>query len=176
MLMQEMRPRAGLGRRGGGGDTGYRAFFQATYPQLARTLLLLTGSEAEAEDLAQEAMARSFERWGRVSEMTSPAGYVYRTAFNLNKKRLRRLRVRREFAGMTEPDSASDDTVGVRTEILAALARLPRSQREAFLMVEWLGFDATQAGTALGIKAVSVRGRVHRAKQTLRKELGGPDD
>jgi DNA-directed RNA polymerase specialized sigma24 family protein len=72
----------------------FEGFFQVEYPQLARACYLLTGDAAEAEDLAQEAMARTFERWNRVRSMDSPSGYVYRTAFNLNQKRLRRLSVR----------------------------------------------------------------------------------
>jgi DNA-directed RNA polymerase specialized sigma24 family protein len=60
-------------------ELDFEGFFRAEYPQLARAGYLLTGEAAEAEDLAQEAMARTFERWDRVRAMESPAGYVYRT-------------------------------------------------------------------------------------------------
>src|SRR5437899_10060597 len=69
----------------------FESFFRTEYPTLVRMLFLLTGSSAEAEDLAQEALARAFERWKRIREMDSPGGYVCRTALNLNRKRLRRL-------------------------------------------------------------------------------------
>jgi DNA-directed RNA polymerase specialized sigma24 family protein len=46
-----------------------------------RALVIVSGAEAEAEDLAQEAFARALERWERVRVMESPVGYVYRTAF-----------------------------------------------------------------------------------------------
>jgi len=53
-------------------------------------MYLLTGDRREAEDLAQEALVRAFERWSRVRSMANPPGYVYRTAINLNRNRLRR--------------------------------------------------------------------------------------
>ena len=59
---------------------GFEAYFQAEYPSLVRALYLLTGDQDEAEDLAQAAMARVYERWDRVRVMESPAGYVYRTS------------------------------------------------------------------------------------------------
>ena len=61
--------------------------------RLVRAMLLLTGRVGEAEDLAQEAFVRVYERWSQVREMESPTGYLYRTALNLHRKRLRRLAV-----------------------------------------------------------------------------------
>src|SRR5919197_5730967 len=72
---------------------GFDEFFAAEYGRLARAVFLLVRDRYIAEDLAQEAMARVFERWDRVSGMSSPQGYLYRTAVNLHRKRLRRLAV-----------------------------------------------------------------------------------
>src|SRR2546428_3542908 len=69
----------------------FRAFFEAEYRRLARAVYLLTDDIAEAEDVAQEAMVRVYERWERVRAMDSPTGYLYRTAMNLNRSRLRKL-------------------------------------------------------------------------------------
>jgi hypothetical protein len=41
------------------------------------------------EEIAQEAFARAYEGWDRVSRMASPSGYVYRIRLNLNRHRLR---------------------------------------------------------------------------------------
>src|SRR5207247_4027686 len=65
-------------------------FFADEYPRLGRALYLLTGDREEAEDLAQELMARAYERWDRIQTMASPAGYVYRVATNLHRRRWRR--------------------------------------------------------------------------------------
>ena len=156
-------------------EEGFEAFFRTHYANLGRALLLLTGERAEAEDLAQEAMARVFERWGRVSAMESPVGYLYRTALNLNRSRVRRVAARARHLLPGTP--AADPTEGMvsRVEVLEAVSSLPSPQREAVLLVEWLDFDAEEAGRILGIEAVSVRGRLHRARATLRKRLGDLD-
>jgi DNA-directed RNA polymerase specialized sigma24 family protein len=69
----------------------------------------ITGRSEEAEELAQEAMARVFERWDRIRSFESPGGYEYRTALNLNRQRLRHLALNLvEWVGLT-----SEETAGV---------------------------------------------------------------
>lgn len=63
-----------------------------------------------------------------------------------------------------------------RQEILTALHSLPLAQREALLLVEWMGMSSEEAGRVLGIAPGSVRGRVHRARLALRERAGGVDD
>jgi hypothetical protein len=46
-------------------ESSFERFFTDGYVRLVRAMYLLTGSMAEAEDLAQEAMARVYERWER---------------------------------------------------------------------------------------------------------------
>jgi RNA polymerase sigma-70 factor (sigma-E family) len=154
----------------------FEEFFRAEYARLARALLLMVGDRSEAEDVAQEALARVYERWDRVRGMDSPAGYVYRTALNLHRKRLRRLgvRARRVLTGSPEPDPAEAVEAGV--DVRRALAELPVGQREALVLVTWLGMTADEAGRVLGIDPASVRGRLHRGRTRLRELLGVSDE
>jgi len=155
-------------------DDDFESFFRRVYVQLAQASLVLTGSRSEAEDLAQEALARAFERWDRVRTMDSPEGYVYRTALNLNRKRLRRLGVRlRRLRPETPPDPL--DAAENRADVLRLLSSLPRAQREALVLVEWLGLTADEAGRVLRIAPASVRGRIHRARSGFRSR-GGTDE
>jgi DNA-directed RNA polymerase specialized sigma24 family protein len=48
-------------------------FFEAEYTRLFQSLLVITRDSAEAEDLAQEAMARAVERWDVVTQADHPA-------------------------------------------------------------------------------------------------------
>lgn len=159
-----------------GAEERFEGYFREHYTNLARALYLLTGDRAEAEDLAQEALARVFERWERVSSMESPSGYLYRTALNLNRSRLRHLAVRAHRLVGAPPPTDSTESVDTRQAVLHAVASLPPAQREALVLVEWLQLDAAEAGRILGIEPVSVRGRLHRAKETLRERLGGIDE
>lgn len=151
----------------------FDAFFDKEYTPLLRLMFVMTGNLMEAEELAQEAMTRALERWDRVSTMSSPAGYVYRTAVNLNRSRLRRLA--RPLRWSRESARSSDAEPEVIGSLVAALTALPRGQREAVLLVEWLGLDAREAGRILGISPSSVRSRVHRAKASLAGGIGDAD-
>jgi RNA polymerase sigma-70 factor (ECF subfamily) len=149
----------------------FEAFFLAQHERLFQALYLLTGDRFEADDLAQEALLRTYERWDRVAAMDSPAGYVYRTALNLHRSRLRSLvvRLRRRFAVVPGEDLSGP--VSASHDIRTAIAGLPRGQREAVILVEWLGLESAEAGRVLGIDASSVRGRLHRARASLREQL-----
>src|SRR2546428_343223 len=69
----------------------FDAFFQAEHRRLYGTLCLVTGNRQEAEQLMQEAFLRLWERWDSVGNIDDPAAYLYRTAFNLFRNRLRRM-------------------------------------------------------------------------------------
>jgi RNA polymerase sigma factor (sigma-70 family) len=150
----------------------FESFFRAEYRSLCQALVLLVGDALEAEEIAQETMTRVLERWDRVGVMDSPAGYAYRTALNLQRKRIRRLAVRakRRFASVPVADigaSASD-----RHDVHRALRELPDGLRAALILVDWLDMDTEEAGRVLEIKPASVRVRLHRARSALRDALG----
>jgi RNA polymerase sigma-70 factor (ECF subfamily) len=149
-------------------------FYEERYRDLARACLLLTGSAAEGEDLAQEAMARVLERWDRISTMDDPEGYLYRTALNLHRNAIRRLAVAARRS-VHRPPVDDPDATDRRLDLLRAIRTLPRAQREALVLVEWHGFTAEEAGRILGIEPASVRGRLHRARESLRRRYGGTD-
>jgi RNA polymerase sigma factor (sigma-70 family) len=154
----------------------FSEFFAKRYERLVRACVLLTGRAAEGEDLAQEAMARVLERWERVSQMDDPEGYLYRTALNVHRKALRRLATAARRHVIREPLLDDSDVTDRRLDLLHAIRSLPRAQREALALVEWLGFSAEEAGRMLGIESASVRGRLHRARKGLRQQYGGSDE
>lgn len=147
-------------------------FFAEHNERLVRACVLLTGRAIEGEDLAQESMARVLERWDRISVMDDPEGYLYRTALNVHRKALRRLAVAARRQITRDPPDESDAT-DRRLDLLRAIRSLPRAQREALVLVEWLGYSAEEAGPVLGIEPASVRGRLHRARESLRQRYGG---
>jgi RNA polymerase sigma factor (sigma-70 family) len=150
----------------------FESFFRAEYRSLCQALVLLVGDAFAAEELAQETMNRVLERWDRVGVMDSPAGYAYRTALNLQRKRIRGLAVRakRRFAPIPVADigpAASD-----RHDVRRALQELPVGLRSALILVDWLDMDTDEAGRILDLKPASVRVRLHRARAALRDALG----
>ena len=149
-------------------------FFEEQHVRLARALYLLTGSASEADELAQEALVRVWERWDRVGRMESPQGYLFRTALNLHRSRMRWLTSRARQLLEPPPTVDPADVVQQRDSIARALESLPAGQRGAVVLVEWLGMNQEEAAKALRIRPGSLRSRLSRAKAALRQV--GDDD
>jgi len=157
-----------------GAVRSFSDFFDEQRERFVRACVLLTGSVAEGEDVAQEAMARLFERWDHVAALDDPEGYLYRTAMNVHRNAVRRaaLAVRLRLNAPAVDEGMSDR----RLDLLRTIRALPRAQREARFLVEWLGCSAEEAARMLGVKGESVRGRLHRARKTLRETYGVSDE
>jgi RNA polymerase sigma factor (sigma-70 family) len=152
----------------------FEHFFYAEFPRLVRTLYLATAGSSDAEEIAQEAFVRVYERWDSVSQLQSPSGYLFMTAFNVHR-RWRRF-ARRLVLGVTDVATGNNGGVAdaeTHVDLMRALRQLSLQQREAVVLTAWLGLTAEAAAGVLGVEASSVRGRIHRARQTLRDHLGG---
>ena len=113
----------------------------------------------------------------QVGAMESPTGYLFRVGLNLHRKRLRRLAVAAKHVVRGDdhvPDPA--EAIADHRRVLDGLATLPDGQRAAIVLVDFLGLESAEAGEVLGIEAVSVRARVHRARAALRDLLEEHDD
>jgi RNA polymerase sigma-70 factor (ECF subfamily) len=156
--------------------SSFDEFFEHEYPTLVRALIPAAHSLDAAEEAAQDSMRRVFERWRRVERMDSPIGYAYVTGRNSLRRRFRRgasHSVFRDLGEEREPAEASDvadpaRVVATRDQLLKALAQLSPGERDALLLVAYLGLDVSEAARTLKIKPASVRSRLHRARQTVR--------
>ena len=143
-------------------------FFEEQKERLLRILSVITGSRAEAEDLAQEAFTRVFERWDTVAAMEDPAGYLHRTAMNLFRNQLRRARVAVGRAVGLGPERDVFKPVEDRDTAARALGSLTPRQRAALVLTEVMGYSGQETGRLLGIKASTVWALTHQARAALR--------
>lgn len=153
----------------------FELFFERERDRLVRAMSIITGSRWEAEDLAQTAFVKVFERWDIVSSMDEPAGYLHRTAMNLFRNQHRRVRVAlgRIVRAVPPPDVfAPIEDRDVATRALGALT--PR-QRAALVLTEALGYSGAEAGELLGIKASTVFALTHQARTALRQVAEADD-
>ena len=155
--------------------TSFEAFFEDEKERLLRVLSVITGSRGEAEDLAQEAFTRLFERWERVGEMDDPAGYLHRTAMNLFRSQYRRARLALKRAASLGPERDVFEAVEERDVATKALARLTPRQRAALVLTEALGYSGEEAGRLLGIKASTVWALTHQAREALKGTMEATD-
>jgi RNA polymerase sigma-70 factor (ECF subfamily) len=153
----------------------FEAFFDERYLPLYRALWLIVRDRHEAEEVAQEAFARLWERWPRVSAMEDPAGYLFRTAMNVHRSRLRRARTAlRRAVGATPPRDVLQ-AVEDRDTVVRALGVLTPAQRAAIVLVELVGLPSEEAARALGVRASTVRVLAARGRAALRNEVGERD-
>src|SRR5438093_3355089 len=132
-----------------GSVPGFEPFFLAEYGRLVKALYLVMGNAHEADDLAQEAFVKVWERWDRVGRMDDPVGYLYRTAMNAFRSRVRRaLAAARRSIGI---GSANDDFARVDEQdaLARALGSLTRRQRAAIVLTEYLGYGSDEAAAIL---------------------------
>jgi RNA polymerase sigma factor (sigma-70 family) len=155
--------------------TSFEAFFEDEKDRLLRALSVITGSRGEAEDLAQEAFTRVFERWETVGTMDDPAGYLQRTAMNLFRSQYRRARIALKRAAALAPERDVFEVVEDRDAATQALARLTPRQRAALVLTEALGYSGEEAGRLLGIKASTVWALTHQARASLRGTMEATD-
>ncbi|MBP8007373.1 MAG: RNA polymerase sigma factor [Burkholderiales bacterium] len=140
----------------------------------------LVGDSATAEDVAQEAFARAFRALDRFREESQLSTWFHRILLNEAHRHLRWRWVRRRFAG-DMPDEPADPLAGprgdpiLRTRIRAALDRLPRGQREAFVLVHLEGMTVVDAATTTGRAVGTIKSHLHRALRALRNELSDLD-
>jgi RNA polymerase sigma-70 factor, ECF subfamily len=145
----------------------FEVFFEHEKERLLRRLCVITGSLTEAEDIAQEAFTRVFERWGTVGAMQDPAGYLYRTAMNVFRSHHRRARLAIKRAIGLTPEHDVFKSVEDRDVAVHVLASLTPRQRAAMVLTEALGYSGEEAGRLLGVRASTVWALTHQARAAL---------
>ena len=141
--------------------------FRSQYRRVV-TALRLAGAGSAAEDVAQEAFARTFRHWRRVRHGTSPAGYVFRVAFRLHAKRGGVREVATADDQLLPPVTPSpEEAVLTTTAVAAAIARMPPARRSCAVACWLAGLRAEEAAGALGIKPATVRKQLERARADL---------
>jgi RNA polymerase sigma-70 factor, ECF subfamily len=156
--------------------SGFESFFRAEHRRLVKALYLVTGNAHEADELAQEAFLRLWERWNKVRSMDDPTGYLYRTAMNAFRSRVRRAMAAARRAAPFRETGDDFARVDAHDALTRALGTLTRRQRAAVVLTEYLGYGSDEAGAILGVKAVTVRVLASQGRTALRDALGATDE
>jgi RNA polymerase sigma-70 factor, ECF subfamily len=156
--------------------------------KLPRVLALaqrILGSRAEAEDVAQEALLRTWRQAGtwRTGEARLDT-WLHRVVVNLCADRLRSLRRRKETAPQDLPEAVdpaptppeSRDRSQVRARVAAAVSKLPARQREALVLFHYQELSHADAAAVMGISVDALESLLARARRNLRQQLAGIAD
>jgi RNA polymerase sigma-70 factor (ECF subfamily) len=142
------------------------------------------GNPADAEDVCQDAFLTALEKLDECRDPKRFAAWLMRIVRNraLNVRESRALRQGEPLEESVAEAVAGDDP-GRRAEqselrgrLLAALGRLPPSQREVVLLHDLEGWKHREIADLLGTSEGAVRVRLLQARRHLRTELGNSGD
>ncbi len=163
-------------------DGDRAAYAELVARHLDRTVTIamrVTGSRAEAEDVAQEAFLRLWRDAGRFRPEVSRFGtWFYRIAMNLClDRRRRRPAAPLEAAGDTaDPAPDPEALIGdarQRTAVAQAVTALPERLRAAVTLTYDAGLSNAEAAAAMEIGVKALESLLVRARKTLRQSLAG---
>lgn len=153
----------------------FDSWVAARGPALLRLAYTLTGNRSDAEDVVQEALARALPRWDRISRVDNVEGYVRRMVVNAHTSWWRKWR-RRESPAAEVTLPPVDPDAGVlpdeRRAIWLACGRLPEAQRTAIVLRFYEQLEYAEIAALTGVREGSVRSRVSRGLEALRRDLG----
>lgn len=146
-------------------------FFAAEHDSLLRMCWGMVADREAARDVAQETMARAFQRWETISASGSnPAAWCRTVALNLVRSDWRRQRTadgaRLEVATIHEDRPVSDPG------LVAALRALAPRQREAVVLHHLLDLDVASCAEVMAISESSVKAHLQRGRAHLETALG----
>lgn len=152
-------------------DDGFDQVFRELVPAVRRLTWRMLGDEASAEDATAEAFIRALTRWGSVRDLPHRDAWIMRVATNVALDQLRKRR--REAVAPLASEAAWDGAdPALRLDVAAALARLPRRQREVVVLRHVAGLSEAEVSAALGVSVNTVKTHGQRGLAALRTGLG----
>ncbi len=140
-------------------DEEFRSFFAIESDRLRRLGIFLTGDADLAADLAQEALARTYRHWRRISG-DAPGPYARRILVNLVRSRHRRTILQRRHEGVAiDPTTRDTPRVEEWLRVTNALKQLPPLRRAAIVL---RSSDGRPSPTVANSAAADDRDRQHR--------------
>lgn len=156
-------------------------------------LFRLTENSEEARDLTQETFLRAFQNIGRFRGEADLRTWIYRIAINQARNRWRWWRRRRRdltvsldatqgqsnqtlIATLAESsENPEQQTLAHEREVAlrSALQKVGRAYRETVILRDIEGFTYEEIATTLGINVGTVKSRLARGRQELKRKLEG---
>jgi RNA polymerase sigma-70 factor (sigma-E family) len=152
-------------------DSEYEQFVRARTSALLRCAYLLTGDQYLAEDLVQEALARTHLSWRDLHAAGNAEAYTRKIMYRLQISVWRRRRFKETYHdGMPEPRAAGDlaNDISMRLSMRRALRLLSARQRAVIVLRYFEDRTEAEAAEVLGIAVGTVKSTAAHALEKLR--------
>jgi RNA polymerase sigma-70 factor (sigma-E family) len=136
--------------------------YHESFAAMVKLAVVLTGSEASAEDIVHDSFIRVHAHWTRIDH---PKAYLRRTVVNACRSAGRRARRERAWESR---QLASVNSLGA-DELFDVLANLPYRQRAALVLRFYEGLSQAEIAEVLGCREGTVASMIHRGLAQLRR-------
>lgn len=158
----------------------YRYLVERYHRGLLKHLFYLMHDEQAAEDIAQEAFIRAYQKLAQYNRTYAFSTWLYKIADNIAYRQLRQLKPTGDIDEMSEiiPDNKPSlddqtDQLLASESIQKAIDALPLDYRQVVILYYWDGCTYEQIAEIVERPVGTVRTWLFRAKEHLRKELYG---
>lgn len=148
-------------------DLVFEESFEELYARAYGVAYQLLGRRTEAEDVAQETLARAFVHWRKIRSYAE--AWVVRVAGNLAIDAWRR---HRRLQHEAAPEGRTPGPDAARVDLHRALRRLSRRQREVLVLRFLADLPEADVAKALGCSVGSVKVHASRGLAALRVSMG----
>jgi RNA polymerase sigma-70 factor, ECF subfamily len=167
-----------------------RAYQDMVFSTAAR----LTGNEAQAEDITQQAFLKAFENFDHLRTSPTAGGWLKTVVRRMALNHLYRYRKRWRFFSELAQDGGPDDDEGIELDFAApdtlladldtterfalverALAQLPQHQRVPLVLYHFEDMSYADIAQQLGVSLAKLKTDILRARVALAKTLSHID-
>lgn len=147
-------------------------FCDSHHVRLVKYLSHYCGRVDVAEDIAQEALARAFRDWRKVSRMDRPDMWLNTVATNLANSYFRRNRRELDLLhDVAKPGIVEVVDSAEKVAVRQAVAHLPPKQKHALLLRYFADLTVTEIANAMGCPEGTVKSLLSRATDRLNQQL-----
>ena len=170
-----------------GDRDAFAALVSAYEGKIYNLALRYLGNREDAMDASQEVFLRVFRFLPGFQEESGFSTWIYRIGVNVCKDMLAK-RAKRGELSLELPDEEEDyrtaevadsrydpeaivEQADLRESLAEAIGQLPQQQREMIVLRDIHGLSYEEIGQVLSLEAGTVKSRLSRARENLRKKL-----
>lgn len=149
-------------------ELDFDEFYHASFRRVVGQVYAMVGSLSEAEDSVQEAFARAWQNWNKISEYGDAEAWVRSVAFKISvsswRKTVNRLTAHKRHA------AEEDDLPGLspdRLAVITALRLIAPELRQVVVLHHLLDRSVEEISRETGVPAGTVKARLVRGRKEL---------
>jgi RNA polymerase sigma-70 factor (sigma-E family) len=153
-------------------DEVVELLWRSHHARLIRLAVGLTGDRTAAEEIVQDAFAALLRRWWHLRDSSAAMAYLQRVVVNGARKQRIRSRLYSHATGASvEAEQSPGWDVESRTDMFAALSRLPYRKRACLVLRYYEDLSEAQVADLLGISIGTVKSQCSRGLRQLEVAL-----